>query len=170
MLHSGTLKIHKHLAEAPTLVSELQSFRAQVSDFGLWKFGARSGRHDDLVLAASVALWRAAGDTAFAGWGCFEYYRQQFGTPNTDRELTTLPPPQPPLEPEKPPDFGYSIAPPAVTQVVKLRPPLPVSSASGLSGRWYVPASDGTFRVATEDARPLLAAGWVRVAERWRAP
>jgi hypothetical protein len=172
-LHSGVLRIHKHLAEAPTLVEELQSFRAQVSDVGHWRFGARSGKHDDLVLAAAVALWRSAGDTAFAGWGCFEYYRQQFGNGGTDRELTALPAPLPPLPPEKGPEFGYEVAPnarPAVA-LVTLRAPGAVSSASGLSGRSYVPDAHGCFTMTAEDAKPLIAHGWMRVeaaTERWR--
>jgi hypothetical protein len=31
-----------------------------VTDSGRWTFGARSGAHDDLVLALALALWRAS--------------------------------------------------------------------------------------------------------------
>jgi len=48
LLHDGRLKIHKRLPDAPALVAELQDFRAKVTDSGYWKFGARSGKHDDL--------------------------------------------------------------------------------------------------------------------------
>jgi hypothetical protein len=164
LLHSGQLKIHRHLAEAPVLVEELQSFRAQISDLGHWRFGARSGAHDDLVLAASVALWRSAGDTAFSGWGCFEYYRQQFGTAAIDRELTALPPPLAPIEappvPPLGPEFGYSVAPKTQVPLVTLKAPGAVSSMTGLSGRAYVPDAAGRFRVTVEDSRPLIANGW----------
>jgi len=76
-LHDGRLKIQKSLPEAPALVSELQDFRAEVTDSGYWKFGARSGRHDDLVLALAIAVWRASqkkkpmriSDAAVAMWG-----------------------------------------------------------------------------------------------------
>ena len=45
--------------EAPALRAELEDFRATVTDSGRWTFGARSGAHDDLVLALALALWRA---------------------------------------------------------------------------------------------------------------
>jgi hypothetical protein len=75
LLHDGRLKIHKGLPDAPALVAELQDFRAEVTDSGYWKFGARSGRHDDLVLAVAIALWRAHGDN-MSGGGVYEYYRR----------------------------------------------------------------------------------------------
>jgi hypothetical protein len=43
---------------------ELEDLRATVTDSGRWTFGARSGAHDDLVLALALALalalWRAS--------------------------------------------------------------------------------------------------------------
>ena len=59
LLHSGRLKIRKDLPEVPALISELQDFRAEVTDSGYWRFGARAGKHDDLVLAMAIALWQA---------------------------------------------------------------------------------------------------------------
>ena len=59
LLHDGRLKIHKDLPETPALIDELEDFRAEVTDSGYWKFGARSGKHDDLVLALAIAVWRA---------------------------------------------------------------------------------------------------------------
>ena len=60
LLHDGRLQIQKDLPEAPVLKMELEDFRASVTDSGRWTFGARSGAHDDLVLALALALWRAA--------------------------------------------------------------------------------------------------------------
>jgi len=37
-------------------------------------FNARSGKHDDLVLALAIAIWRAHGG-GMACYGIFEYYR-----------------------------------------------------------------------------------------------
>ena len=54
------LQIQQDLAETPALVSELQDFQQSVTDSGRWRFGARAGAHDDLVLALALALWRAA--------------------------------------------------------------------------------------------------------------
>jgi hypothetical protein len=39
--------------------SELKDFRRHVSEAGRYSFEARSGAHDDLVLAVAIALWRA---------------------------------------------------------------------------------------------------------------
>jgi hypothetical protein len=60
LLHDGRLQIQKDLPEAPVLKVELEDFRASVTDSGRWTFGARSGAHDDLVLALALALWRAS--------------------------------------------------------------------------------------------------------------
>jgi hypothetical protein len=59
LLHAGRLLVQKDLPEAPALRAELEDFRASVTDFGRWKFGAREGAHDDLVLALALACWRA---------------------------------------------------------------------------------------------------------------
>lgn len=59
MLHSSQLRIAKHLDEAQALAWELQDFRATASEAGNWRFGARSGRHDDLVLALAIGCWWA---------------------------------------------------------------------------------------------------------------
>jgi hypothetical protein len=59
LLHQGKLKIHKDLTEAEALVRELQDFRLQYTGSSM-TFNARSGRHDDLVLALALACWRAA--------------------------------------------------------------------------------------------------------------
>lgn len=60
LLHAGELKIAKSLPEALALAAELQDFRATISESGTATFGARSGRHDDLVLALACACWWAA--------------------------------------------------------------------------------------------------------------
>ena len=58
LLHDGRLLIQSELPEAPALRTELEEFRATVTDSGHWRFGARSGAHDDLVLALALAVWR----------------------------------------------------------------------------------------------------------------
>jgi hypothetical protein len=59
LLHEGRLHIQKELPEAAVLVRELQDFRVRYTDAGHMTFGAREGRHDDLVLALAIAVWRA---------------------------------------------------------------------------------------------------------------
>lgn len=60
MLHSGELRIAKELPDARTLGLEMQDFRANISETGIARFGAREGSHDDLVLAVAIGAWRAS--------------------------------------------------------------------------------------------------------------
>jgi hypothetical protein len=162
LLHSGALRIHPGLPDVAALVEELQSFRATITDSGYFRFGARSGKHDDLVLAVAICCWRAYGD-AMESRGIFEFYREQFGG-QKDREPEQKQ--QPPL-PEKPAEdpfsfYGFSgndAAPADVT----LRAPAGTSAATGLSSRAYLPDARGLFVVTAEDAKPLIAHGWTRV-------
>jgi hypothetical protein len=60
MLETGELRIAAGLKEGDTFVRELMEMRVKVSvgrheQFGAW----REGTHDDLVLAAALACWRA---------------------------------------------------------------------------------------------------------------
>jgi len=75
LLHEGRLKIQKELSEAETLVRELQDFRVEFTAAGHLTFNARSGRHDDLVLALAIAVWHAHG--GMAGAGMFELARRR---------------------------------------------------------------------------------------------
>jgi hypothetical protein len=59
LLHAGELKIAADMPETPALISELQDFRATYTEAGNATFGARVGRHDDLVLATAIASWYA---------------------------------------------------------------------------------------------------------------
>jgi len=59
-LQTGRLLIAEQLPEAQTLVSELETFRYEISEStGHDTYGAdwRTGMHDDLVLALCLALW-----------------------------------------------------------------------------------------------------------------
>ncbi|WMT77458.1 hypothetical protein [Bradyrhizobium sp. Ash2021] len=59
LLHEGRLHIQKELTEAAELVRELQDFRVKYTEAGHLTFSAREGKHDDLVLALAIAVWRA---------------------------------------------------------------------------------------------------------------
>jgi hypothetical protein len=59
-LHASDVKFAPALAEAPTLEHELAEFRMRFTPGGSAVFGAREGRHDDLVLAVAIALWWAS--------------------------------------------------------------------------------------------------------------
>ena len=57
-LQSKRLKIASQLPEADTLTRELQNFQVKITDAANDNDGAWSeGTHDDLVLAAALALW-----------------------------------------------------------------------------------------------------------------
>lgn len=74
LLHEGRLKILRELPEAETLARELQDFRVEYTATGNLTFNARSTKHDDLVLALAIAIWKAHGG-GMNSYGIFEYYR-----------------------------------------------------------------------------------------------
>src|SRR5262245_23798833 len=59
VVQSRRLAAAPALPLAETLVQELEGFGTQVTASGHEVFSARSGQHDDLVLAASLAAWWA---------------------------------------------------------------------------------------------------------------
>jgi hypothetical protein len=62
LLEERRLKVARELAEARTLVNELLNFRVQFTPAANVVYGAwRSGQHDDLVLAVSLACWWSEG-------------------------------------------------------------------------------------------------------------
>ena len=59
-LHTQQLKIAAGLLDAPVLLEEFQDFRVSFTSAGHAIFNARSGKHDDLVLAVSLAVFGAS--------------------------------------------------------------------------------------------------------------
>jgi hypothetical protein len=57
MLHTGTLRFAAALSEAAAAKDELKDFRRKLSDAGRATYAARTGAHDDLVLAVAIACW-----------------------------------------------------------------------------------------------------------------
>ena len=57
MLHTGVLRFASALSEADAMREELQDFRRKLSDAGRATYAARTGRHDDLVLAVAIVCW-----------------------------------------------------------------------------------------------------------------
>jgi hypothetical protein len=58
-LHTGELRFASELREAAAMREEFKDFGRHVSEAGRYSFSAREGKHDDLVLACAIALWRA---------------------------------------------------------------------------------------------------------------
>jgi hypothetical protein len=65
-LHEGTLRINRQLTEAQALAIELQDFRANISETGYARYGAREGAHDDLVLSVCLGAWWASREHGYA--------------------------------------------------------------------------------------------------------
>jgi hypothetical protein len=113
LLHEARLKIQRELDEAETLVRELQDFRMEFTAAGHMTFNARSGKHDDLVLALAIAVWCAYdGGKADAGYELMR--RDVLGSrANEPRYFIGL-------------DLGQSRDPTAIAVVRRIQPPAPV--------------------------------------------
>ena len=77
-LQSKRLKIARQLDLAETLTRELQDFKVKITDaandtYGVW----REGAHDDLVLAAALALWTGTEIKPSVFYSQPDYYWQQ---------------------------------------------------------------------------------------------
>jgi hypothetical protein len=81
LLHQERLKIHRALPEAKALVKELEDFRVDFTTAGHMTFNARSGTHDDLLLALAIAAWRAR---AAGGPALVRFYQAQVHGARTD--------------------------------------------------------------------------------------
>jgi hypothetical protein len=140
LLHDQRLHIHSDIPDALALVGELQNFRAEYSESGYIRFNARSGKHDDLVLALAIALWRAHGDgdASFGNW--IEYMRRHNGI--AAAEAAKLKP-----------------------VLVRLQRPKHHSASHliTLIGRNVAVAGDGTVELSPDEAQPLVAAGWQQI-------
>jgi hypothetical protein len=78
LLHQGRLRILRALPDAGTLARELSDFRIAFTQSGNMTFNARSGKHDDLLLATALAVWAAQGG-GMSNYGIFELYRIKAG-------------------------------------------------------------------------------------------
>lgn len=58
-MQTGRLRIGRSVPEAANLVGELKEFRQRKSPSGHMTYNAREGKHDDLVLAVSYAVFGA---------------------------------------------------------------------------------------------------------------
>ncbi|MGV3553203.1 hypothetical protein [Rhizobium sp.] len=58
-LHVGELRFAAELTDAGALAEELKDFQRKVTASGRNTFGAREGKHDDLILSVAIALWWA---------------------------------------------------------------------------------------------------------------
>src|SRR5262245_39897218 len=57
LLNTGELKFAAELIEADAMKAELQDFRRTLSETGKPTYSARTGKHDDLVVAVAIGAW-----------------------------------------------------------------------------------------------------------------
>jgi len=143
LLHEGRLQIQKNLPEAPILVGELQNFRVRYSDGGHMSFSAREGKHDDLVLALAIAVWRAMRPISGAeAW--LEYYRRLNEAAGVNTSM-----------------FGYDVT-PETEKTHRVRVPEGVTTIYLIDGTNKLVPADRIVEVSKEDAIALGRRGWER--------
>jgi hypothetical protein len=151
LLHTGALRIHKGIPDSVALVRELQDFRTEFTASGALTFNARSGRHDDLVLALAIAVWRLH-DGGMRSAGIYHYTRQLVGAALPEREVVGV-------------DLGQSRDPTAIAVVrkidiaagVKPPEPEPVPQAEPAPAVTYAEGSSQWQQAQQEPARPGFA-------------
>jgi hypothetical protein len=75
VVHGGELFVHEELSDWPVLRRELMNFRPEVTRTGQETWNARSGAHDDLVIATALCSWHLQGGERYSG--LVQYYAQQ---------------------------------------------------------------------------------------------
>jgi hypothetical protein len=74
-LHAGELFVYGDLVDWPVLRRELENFRPEVTRAGQETWNARSGQHDDLVIATALCCWYLEGGGR-PYKGLFDFYRE----------------------------------------------------------------------------------------------
>ena len=77
-VHSGELTVARSLADWPALKREMLNFRSEVTPAGHETWNARSGEHDDLVIATALCVW-GLGDDAVPYGGLLRWYAREAG-------------------------------------------------------------------------------------------
>ena len=129
LLHEARLKIQRELDEADTLVRELQDFRMEYTAAGHMTFNARSGKHDDLVLALAIAVWRAHDGGTVAEVYLDWLRRWATGSRASEQHYFVGV------------DLGQSRDPTAIAVVRRIEPPAPVPEDAGRPKPCYAPGS-----------------------------
>jgi hypothetical protein len=134
----GQLKIRASLADVPALIKEIEAFRVEFSETGHMRFNARSGAHDDMIMALAIAVWRARGSDSHNSW--MEFMRRENRS------------------------YQAQISNKQTAVMLKLQRP-ELSAASHLitiTGR-NVTLDGETVEVSAEEAGPLILSGWKQI-------
>ena len=159
-LHAGELVVHESLKDWPILRRELLNFRPEITRSGVETWNARSGEHDDLVLALGLAVFHLTGSHVRYR-GLLEWYRREAGAVDGEQWAVGV-------------DLGQAFDPTAIAVLSKSgagpsaveAPPavilrgVPYMTYQAASGQKYTVAEDGRIAVADQDdARDLLRMG-----------
>jgi hypothetical protein len=109
-LQSGDLFVHESLKDWPALRRELLNFRPELTRAGTETWNARSGEHDDLVLALGLALFQLTGEHVRYR-GLMEFYARDAGEPGAGAEWAIGV------------DIGQNVDPTAIAVVSKVTSP-----------------------------------------------
>src|SRR5207237_9730827 len=109
----GRAQIMIDRAEGGAVMRQLQAWWIEFTAAGHPTLNARSGKHDDLVLAPAIALWRDYGG-GIASWGFLEAtrWRTMASMPSEPRYFVGV-------------DLGQSRDPTAIPVVRRVDPPRP---------------------------------------------
>jgi hypothetical protein len=84
-LQSNDIFVHESLKDWPALRRELLNFRPEITRAGTETWNARSGEHDDLVIALGLALFQLTGEHV-PYRGLFRYLANEAGEPGAGEE------------------------------------------------------------------------------------
>jgi hypothetical protein len=84
-LQSNDLFVHESLKDWPALRRELLNFRPEITRGGTETWNARSGEHDDFVLALGLALFQLTGEHVRYR-GLLTYLAKEAGEPSAGEE------------------------------------------------------------------------------------
>lgn len=108
-VHAGELFVHESLRDWPVLRRELLNFRPEITRTGIETWNARSGEHDDLVLALALAVWQLHG-AYIPHRGLLQYYQAQIGRRAREEWALGV-------------DLGQSVDPTAIALLSKIEDP-----------------------------------------------
>jgi hypothetical protein len=84
-LQTGDLFVHESIKDWPALRRELLNFRPEITRGGTETWNARSGEHDDLVLALGLALFQLTGEHV-PYRALMQFYAREAGEPDAGTE------------------------------------------------------------------------------------
>jgi hypothetical protein len=115
-VHAGDLFVHGDLTDWPALKRELQNFRPDITRAGQETWNARSGAHDDLVIATALCAWYLQGGQE-PYHGLMTYLARRVGNETDEQWCVGV-------------DLGQSVDPTAICVMSRVEAPAATGAAS----------------------------------------